>query len=255
MADHCFISYSTADALDFAAKLADELEGGFPYINAWFDKRDLRAGDDWDDQLVEAIKTCKVLLFILTEDSVAEGSVCKQEWSMALSYKKPVVPIRLHTNVELPFRLGSRQWIDFSNNFDAGMARLRKHIAWLDGPEGRLRILKDRFADAERDLRRASPEQETRIRSEIKDLKSEIEQQAFIVKNPKQAEKQTRKNIDIGLERDRKSVNSVGGKPSSKFINPNFSAIDFALDLFSSLSEIILGLLYSSLNCSPDLFP
>ena len=71
MADHFFISYSTVDGGDFALRLADELDAGPPPIPAWVDKRRLRPGEDWDDQIVDAIRTCKGLLFVMSLDSVA----------------------------------------------------------------------------------------------------------------------------------------------------------------------------------------
>ncbi len=66
-------------------------------------------GMEWDVQIDDGLKSCKLLLFVMTTDSTNEKSVCKQEWSRALSYKKLVIPILLHPSINTPFRLGDRQ--------------------------------------------------------------------------------------------------------------------------------------------------
>jgi len=220
MTDHCFISYSTADAQEFATKLADELEGGYPHINVWFDKRDLRPGMEWDIQIDDGLKGCKLLLFVMTTDSTNEKSVCKQEWSRALSYKKTVIPLLLHQNIQTPFRLGDRQRIDFTGEFEAGLAQLRRHLAWMDSPAGELQAFRDRLSDAERDLQRAKDADKPRIKAEIDELTEQIKRQEEIVRNPKAAEEKTEKNIQSGLERERQPEKPVAGKTSTRFINP-----------------------------------
>jgi hypothetical protein len=186
----------------------------------WFDKRDIDPARDWDDQIVEGIKSCKCMAFVMTKDSTSAGSMCKNEWTWALKYKKVVIPIRLHKDAEQPFGLGNRQWIDFTGEFEHGLAKLRKFLREMDSPEGILQSYKDRLADAERALRRAKGDEETRIKAEIEDLKAEISRQEEIVKNPKAAEEKTEKNIQSGLERERQPEKPVSGKTSTRFINP-----------------------------------
>jgi hypothetical protein len=175
MTDHHFLSYSNADAADFAIWLADELTAGPPAYRVWLDKRDLRAGQDWDEQIVEAIRDCGTLLFVMTVDSVDPTSVTKQEWTRALKYGKPIVPLRLHADAETPFRLANRQYVEFSGDRQVGLAKLRDHLAWLSGPEGQVQILKDRRADLRRDLRQAPDESsQQRIAAELAELERQI---------------------------------------------------------------------------------
>jgi hypothetical protein len=89
--DPFFVSYSAVDAADFALTLADKLAAGPPPYPVWVDRRELHPGQDWDEQIAEALRTRRGLLFVLTRDSVSPDSVCKHEWVRALKYKKPVL--------------------------------------------------------------------------------------------------------------------------------------------------------------------
>jgi tetratricopeptide (TPR) repeat protein len=215
-----FISYSSVDAKAAARQLADKLEGEPPNIPIWLDQRKLRPGDDWDEQIVEAIKACRGVLFVMTPDSVKANSVCKNEWVSALRYKKPVIPLRLHPDAELPFRLGSRQFIDFTGSLDAALARLRSHLDWRDSPAGRLQGLKERLADAERELPRADQDQEPRIEQELGELRRQIAEQERVLADPKAATQRTQERIASALEREREPEERPAVGRRAKFINP-----------------------------------
>jgi tetratricopeptide (TPR) repeat protein len=218
---HHFVSYSRVDAKDFATRLHDALLAGPLSFRAWLDVLELRAGiDDWDEQIVEAIRTCESLIFVMTPDSVESYSVCKDEWTRALSYKKPVIPLRVHPGAELPFRLQSRQIIDFTGPFDAALAKLSNNLRWLASPEGKLQATKRRLGDAQRDLRRADPEQQWRIRDEIDRLREDIAHQQHVIENPHEAERRVQQSIQRGLELEREPEKPASGVLSTKFINP-----------------------------------
>ncbi|MCG3153475.1 MAG: Photosystem I assembly protein Ycf3 [bacterium] len=221
MTTHHFLSYSSADALDFALRMCDALAAHEPSFKLWLDKRHLRPGEDWDEQLAEAIKTCESLIFVMTRDSVQPNSVCKQEWTRALKYKKTIIPLRLHGDAELPFRLEPRQWLDFTGDFENALAKLRLHLQWLDSPAGVLQALEDRLADAQRDLQREQdPQQRTRIQTDLALLQKQIAEQQRVADDPEAARERVAASIAAGLEREREPHQPISGAVRAKFINP-----------------------------------
>ena len=220
MLEHYFISYSSADALDSALKLAKEMQSSYPITKIWLDKLNLKSDKDWGSQITEAIQTCKALILILTTDSVTESSVCKQEWDLALRYKKPIVLLRLHSDVLHPLSLGNRKVIDFSLNFDSGLAHLRRHIEWLDTPEGKLQEVKNRLSDAKRALNLASPEDRERIKYQIGEIETDIQRREKTLSDPKAATARTERKILIGLEQERGSEKTDQERGGARYINP-----------------------------------
>jgi TIR domain-containing protein len=59
--EYFFVSYSAVDGANFALSLADKLTAGPPSYHLWVDRRELKPGDDWDEQLVEAIRAMSLL--------------------------------------------------------------------------------------------------------------------------------------------------------------------------------------------------
>jgi tetratricopeptide (TPR) repeat protein len=219
LAGHCFISYSSVDCADFAQMLAAGLAGGEPSVKVWIDKQHLHPGiAAYDFQIDEAIKTCKCLLFIMTQDSVIPTSNCALEWYAALKYKRPIIPIRYHLEAMKPFLLGPLPDLDFTDSFDAALARLRAELAWLDTPEAALQALRHRLAAARHDLPRADPQQRPRIEEEIKDLEQQIADQQRVVDDPVGASQRTKERIAEGLASERR-IESPSTSPSRvKFI-------------------------------------
>ena len=215
-----FISYSRVDAEDFARRLADQMLAGPPSYPVWLDERDLQPGVDWDTQIRDALRDCSGLLFVVTADSVQDYSVTKPEWVRALKYKKPVIPLRFDVDAELPLWLESRQGIDFSDGFDVGLARLRTYLASVGSPKWVLQDLRNQLAEAERELPRADPGQQPRIRHDIDDLRKRIGEQERLLADPRAAAQRTEERIQTGLEQQRQPDRPVAAPARAKFVNP-----------------------------------
>ena len=185
---YCFISYSRADGVDFARGFLAGVEREASF-RVWFDNRDLRPFSDWDVQAANAIKGCQFFVFLMTDDSVLDNSVCRIELTYAWRYRKQIVPIQAQDRVELPFLLGNHQFIRFAEDLD-GMAReFVAQIAWFHSPEGQLHQLKTRRLDAERDRVRVPASEQLKVDHEIAELDEQIAHVTAALEDPHGAER------------------------------------------------------------------
>lgn len=108
---HIFVCFSSKDAA-VAREVVEflELDG----IKCWISLRDVPAGQNYQENIVQAIEGSKGIVFLFSGNSNASGEV-KKELSIGASLDKPVFPLRLVSiipNGALRYELAIRQWID-----------------------------------------------------------------------------------------------------------------------------------------------
>ena len=223
LAGHHFISYSKAEphAQDFARTLVESLRSGQSPVHAWLDEVEIDPGTIWDEEIENAIATCTTLLFVMSQRSVEHYSECKKEWALALSFKKPVIPLLLDADVRAPFRLIDRHYLDFTGAFEPGLVRLREYLVRLSSPVGVLEQLKIRHREALSDLRRI-PEgaRRARTQADVELLEKQIAEQERVVADPDAAARRAADTIARGLERERQPERPSPSLARDRFINP-----------------------------------
>lgn len=122
-----FLSYSRSDS-PFADRLIERLwEKGF---ETWKDEGYLEGGQEWMAEISRAIENAHAFLVILSEDSIASSDVGK-ELFLAHESEVDIVPIELEA-VSIPhemrYQLAGIQRIDFSYDFEDGMAGLLRTL-------------------------------------------------------------------------------------------------------------------------------
>lgn len=105
-----FISYSRTNE-EFVRDLWIAL--GREGFETWWDRENLRAGDDWAKHLEQAVDTCEVLVVVISEAAL-ESQWVRMEYERALSQGKSVFPVLLENTPNIPEDLQKLHWVDFS---------------------------------------------------------------------------------------------------------------------------------------------
>jgi TolB-like protein len=113
-ASKVFISYASQDAA-VANSVCAALEAA--ELACWIAPRDVRAGESYAAEIVQAINSCRMLLLVLSKSAIDSPHVLR-EVERASSKKRPVLSIRMDAS-ELPpdleYFLSANHWLDASS--------------------------------------------------------------------------------------------------------------------------------------------
>ncbi len=112
-----FVSYARVDK-PFCKQLIDLLD----IHEVWYDYR-LQIGQNWWDEILERLHWAEGVVFLVSPDSL-KSQYCNEELDIALSSGKHIFPVMIRRDVQMPEKLFSLQYADFSGGIDVSATKI-----------------------------------------------------------------------------------------------------------------------------------
>jgi TPR repeat protein len=127
MAATVFLSHASKDK-----KIADTICAAVESrgIQCWMATRDVHPGENFQQAIVRAIRSTKVMLFVFSANSNNSDEV-KKEIALAGSNKLFVIPVRVEDvapNEALAYEFATRQWINLFDDWESSLDQLMTQL-------------------------------------------------------------------------------------------------------------------------------
>src|SRR5580704_7659991 len=133
-----FISYSSIDQA-VAETICDALQArGY---SCWIACRNIGAGENFQESIVKAIRSARVMLLVFTSNANNSDEI-KKEIVLAGRHRITVVPVRVEDvapNDALAYEFATRQWIDLFKDWEREIERLTSQIGIILADGGPIR--------------------------------------------------------------------------------------------------------------------
>jgi adenylate cyclase len=136
MAHDVFVSYSAADRAP-ALSVVEGLESRG--LRCWVAPRDIPAGSEYGEEIVGAIKGCRILVLIFSAQANSSPHV-RREVERAVSARRAILPFRVEDITPtgaMEYALGNTHWLDaFTRPLDPHIAALASTAERMLGMDG-----------------------------------------------------------------------------------------------------------------------
>src|ERR1700689_5122091 len=122
-----FISYSSKDQ-KIAETIYQALEDRGH--DCWIACRDVQPGENFQEAIVRALRSAKVMLLVFTSNANNSDEI-KKELVLAGRHHVTVVPVRVGDivpNDAFPYEFATRQWIDLFRNWEQEIELLASRL-------------------------------------------------------------------------------------------------------------------------------